>query len=120
MRARHLMLACVATAALTLTGCSGDDDAITSDGNGVEVDITITEDSTDPSGAVIRVERGEDITLRIASSIDDEVHVHSEPDHSFPVTPGQETVETFTIDTPGTFDMESHRLEQVIAKIEVS
>jgi hypothetical protein len=35
------------------------------------------------------------------------------------VTAGQETIETFSIDSPGTFEMESHRLETVIAKIEV-
>lgn len=110
----------LATTLLAVTACSGGADAITSDGDGVEVVVTITDDSTDPSGAVVRVERGEEITVRITSDIDDEVHVHSEPDHSFPVTPGQETVETFSIDTPGTFPMESHRLDLVIVKFEVS
>jgi len=115
------MLAAGAVIAALAAGCSGgnDDDPITSDGDGVEVVVTIEDDTTDPSGAVVRVDEGEDITLRITSDVDDEIHVHSEPDHSVPVTAGQETVETFSIDSPGTFEMESHRLETVIAKIEV-
>lgn len=113
------LAAAFALSLLTLAGCSGGDDAITSDGDGVDVTVEISDGDTDPSGAVIRVDQGEDITLHITSDIDDEIHVHSEPDHSFPVTPGQETVETFSIDTPGTYEMESHHLEKVIAKIEV-
>jgi len=115
------MLAATAVVAVLVGGCSGGDDdgAITSDGDGVEVVITIEDDTTDPSGGVVRVDEGEDITLRVTSDVDDEIHVHSEPDHSIPVTAGQETVETFSIDSPGTFEMESHRLETVIAKIEV-
>lgn len=118
---RRGWLAGVAVIAVLGGGCSdgSDDDTFTSDGDGIEVVITIEDDTTDPNGAVIRVDEGEDITLRVTSDVDDEIHVHSEPDHAIPVTAGQETVETFSIDSPGTFEMESHRLESVIAKIEV-
>ena len=106
-------------AASALAGCDSGSDPVESDGDGIELTVSIADDETDPSGQVVRVEQGEEITVSITSDVDDEIHVHSEPDHSFPVAAGQEVVETFSIDSPGTFPMESHRLESVIVKFEV-
>ena len=35
------------------------------------------------------------------SDVDDEIHVHSDPEHEFEVTAGEDKTFTFTIDTPG-------------------
>jgi hypothetical protein len=100
---------------LTLTGCSGEAAA---DGP-VTVDVSIAGGKTEPSGKTVKVAKGAEITLRITSDIDDEIHVHSTPDHSFPVTAGQASEERFSFDTPGTYEMESHKLDKLIAKFEV-
>jgi hypothetical protein len=99
----------------SVTGCSGDD---AGDGP-VTVDVSISGGKTEPSGKTVKVAKGAEITLKISSDIDDEIHVHSTPDHSFPVTAGQASEEKFSFDAPGTYEMESHKLDKLIAKFEV-
>ncbi len=46
--------------------------------------------------------------------------MHSEPEHEFEIKPGPEQTFTFTVDTPGTIEVESHGLDTVILKLEIS
>jgi hypothetical protein len=114
----------VATAALglSLTACS--DDSSDSDGSSdqpVTVDITEKDGKIEPVGKVVKASTGQDITLVVTSDVDDEIHVHSDPEHEFEVAAGDEEKEfTFSVDTPGTIEVESHGLEVTILKLEVS
>ena len=114
----------VATAALglSLTACS--DDSSDSDGSSdqpVTVDITEKDGKIEPVGKVVKASTGQDITLVVTSDVKDEIHVHSDPEHEFEVTAGDEEQEfTFSVDTPGTIEVESHGLEVTILKLEVS
>ena len=105
------------TVGLMVAGCSGG--AQDSDGSGATVEVSIRDSKTEPSGDVVKVRTGEQITVKISSDIDDEVHVHSTPDHSFQVAPGEQVEETFSFSAPGTYEMESHRLKKLIVKFEV-
>ena len=114
----------VATAALglSLTACS--DDSSDSDGSSdqpVTVDITEKDGKIEPVGKVVKASTGQDITLVVTSDAKDEIHVHSDPEHEFEVAAGDEEKEfTFSVDTPGTIEVESHGLEVTILKLEVS
>jgi len=114
----------VATAALglSLTACS--DDSSDSDGSSdqpVTVDITEKDGKIEPVGKVVKASTGQDITLVVTSDVKDEIHVHSDPEHEFEVAAGDEEKEfTFSVDTPGTIEVESHGLEVTILKLEVS
>ena len=114
----------VATAALglSLTACS--DDSSDSDGSSdqpVTVDITEKDGKIEPVGKVVKASTGQDITLVVTSDVKDEIHVHSDPEHEFEVAAGDEDKEfTFSVDTPGTIEVESHGLEVTILKLEVS
>jgi plastocyanin len=105
--------------ALSLSGCGGDDksDATT------PVIIEITENGgkiTPDDGHVVKVEVGQEIQLNVSSDVDDEIHVHSEPEHEFEIPAGEDKTFTFTLETPGTVVIESHGLEVTLVKLEVS
>ena len=123
-RTRSLGLV-VATAALalSLTACS-DDSSGGGDGSSdqpVTVDITEKDGKIEPVGKVVKASTGQDITLVVTSDVKDEIHVHSDPEHEFEVAAGDEDKEfTFSVDTPGTIEVESHGLEVTILKLEVS
>jgi plastocyanin len=110
----------VAGAALVATGCSTGGGA--SGGASKPVTIAITEHNgtVKPSGDTIPVGKGAKVTFVVSSDAADEIHVHSEPDHEFEVKPGVKQTFSFAIDTPGTYEVESHHLDVVIVKLQVS
>ncbi|WP_328993853.1 hypothetical protein OG394_05735 [Kribbella sp. NBC_01245] len=106
---------------LVVSACSGPKPADEHAGHpaGAMVDVKIESGKTVPSGAVVKVSKDEQITVNITSDIDDEIHVHSTPDHSFQISAGQKLEETFSFGATGTYEMESHRLKKLIVKFEV-
>jgi hypothetical protein len=86
---------------------------------GVVVDIRIADGKATPQGDRVEATVGEPITLRITSDADEEIHVHSEPEHSYEVAPGDSVTETFTIDTPGQVAVEAHHLDVTIVQLVV-
>ena len=119
MRIAAALLAC----ALVLTGCGGSDAAGETDGGlkgtGTKVDIVIKDGKVTPQGKWVEVEAGKPVTLRITSDADEEIHVHSDPEHEFEVEPGHVLDETFTIDTPGQVAVEAHHLDVTIVQLVV-
>ena len=70
---------------------------------------------------MVKASTGQDITLVVTSDADDEIHVHSDPEHEFEVKAGdQEKKFTFSVDIPGTVEVESHGLDVTILKLEIS
>lgn len=105
---------------LVVSACSGPAaDPHSGHPAGAMVDVKIEGGKTVPSGSVVQVSKDEQITVNISSDIDDEIHVHSTPDHSFQVSAGQKLEETFSFGATGTYEMESHRLKKLIVKFEV-
>lgn len=103
--------------AVSLTSCS---DASPPDSSTpVTIKITEKDGALDPSGDLVKVAKGQDITLEVSSDADDEFHVHSEPAHEFEVKPADNQKFTFSIDRPGTYAVESHHLEVTIVKLQV-
>ncbi|CAN5511677.1 hypothetical protein BH09ACT7_BH09ACT7_58780 [soil metagenome] len=49
----------------------------------------------------------------------DELHVHSVPDHDFEVAPKAGQSCAFTVDVPGSVEVELHDLNRTVATIQV-
>lgn len=86
---------------------------------GVVVDVRLTPDGPEPRGERVEVTVGEPVTLNVSSEVADEVHVHSDPEVSIDVQPGDEVSRTFTIDRPGQVAVESHETDAVIVQLVV-
>jgi plastocyanin len=104
--------------ALPLAACSSDSGSASHRGP-VMVTITEKNGSIAASSDLVQASTGEKIMFMVTTDAADEIHVHSVPDHEFEVKPGGEQTFTFTVTTPGTIEVESHRLDTTILKLEV-
>jgi plastocyanin len=86
---------------------------------GVTIDVRLTPDGPEPRGERVEVTVGEPVTLNVTSEVADEVHVHSDPEVSIDVQPGDEVSRTFTIDRPGQVAVESHATDAVVVQLVV-
>jgi len=86
---------------------------------GVVVDIVIKDGKATPQGDRVEATVGEPITLNVTSDADEEIHVHSDPEHTYDVAPGDSISESFTIDTPGQIAVEAHHLDVTIVQLVV-
>jgi len=107
---------------LSLFGCSDDSDSPDSADQTGTVMVTITEQDgqIEADSDLVQAKTGQQIMFMVTSDAADEIHVHSEPEHEFEVKPGPEQMFTFTVDTPGTVEVESHVLDTTILKLEIS
>ena len=79
------------------------------------INITIANGKTIPSGEKINVRVGQKVILNVTSDTDDEVHAHiGGPGYELQVKAGTPAKGEFTIDSPGSFEVESHHLEKII------
>jgi hypothetical protein len=127
---------CSVAAALVLAGCGSPYSPATSSSSvsppssssagtsqpapeGVSIDITIAGGTVTPTNTTLQAKIGEPITLHVDSDAADELHVHSVPDHEFEVEakPGQTF--DFTVDVPGSVEVELHHLNRTVATIQV-
>ena len=84
------------------------------------VDITMTGDTVEPNGQKIDVPVGQQVELRVTSDIADEVHAHTGGDgFELAVPAGEPTTGSFTLDSPGSFEVESHHREKVLVILNV-
>src|SRR6185312_12375047 len=86
-----------------LAGCSGSggSDPAASTGKGVTVDIAIKGGKVTPQGKRVNVKVGQKITLHVTSDADEEVHVHSTPEHEYELKPGDDKSYSFSLKVPG-------------------
>jgi plastocyanin len=127
VRIAAALLAC----ALVLTGCGGSDEpsttkkvassqSPTSDtAEGVGLGITIENGKVTPQGERVNVPVGAKVTLEVTSDAGEELHVHSDPEHTFEVKAGETKTFSFTIDTPGQVAVEAHHLDVTIVQLVV-
>jgi hypothetical protein len=83
------------------------------------VDVMIQGGNVTPTNEQLQATVKEPIIIRVNSDVADELHVHSNPEHTFMVEakPGQSF--QFTVDVPGQVDVELHQLKRTIATIQV-
>jgi hypothetical protein len=122
--------AALLAALLLASGCGGSTDTgtVSSSPNpgtespasdGVVVNIAIKGGKVRPHGDRVDMTVGQEVTLRISSDAAEEIHVHSDPEHTFEVKPGESLEESFTIDTPGQVAVEAHHLDATIVQLVV-
>ena len=87
--------------------------------NGATFDVTIAHGEVTPSNATWQAKVGQPINVRVTSDAPDELHVHSTPDHEFEVAAAPNQVFTFTVDVPGSVEIELHKLDRTVATLQV-
>jgi hypothetical protein len=79
------------------------------------INITIARGKTVPSGEKINVRVGQKVILNVTSDTDDEIHAHIGGEgYELPVQAGTPARGSFTLENPGSFEVESHHLEKII------
>ena len=86
----------------------------------VTLDVTIKGGQVTPTNAQLEARLGEPIVIRVNSDAADELHVHSNPEHSFAVAPANGQSFQFTVDVPGRVDVELHEQHVTVATISVA
>ncbi|MEO3759577.1 hypothetical protein ABGB19_14980 [Mycobacterium sp. B14F4] len=83
------------------------------------IDISVTGDRVEPVNEQLQAEVDQPIILKVTSDTEDELHVHSTPEHTFGVKPGPPQFFQFTVDVPGRVDVELHDSGKTVATIAV-
>lgn len=83
------------------------------------VDVKIAGGNVTPTNAQLEATVNEPIVFRVDSDAVDELHVHSNPEHSYKIEakPGQSF--QFNVAVPGKVDVELHELNKTVATITV-
>jgi plastocyanin len=86
-----------------------------SETSALTIDITIADGQVSPNGEKMNVEVGQTILLNVTSDEHDEVHAHTEGNgFELEVPAGKKVSGEFTLNSPGSYEVESHHLEKVI------
>jgi hypothetical protein len=83
------------------------------------IDVDIKGGNVTPTNAQFQAKVNQPIVIRVSSDADDELHVHSTPEHTFKVEPKTGQQYQFSVAVPGNVDVELHHLGKVIATIQV-
>jgi hypothetical protein len=117
LRSAVAFLAVVGTTG-ALAGCDSSSKPAT--GAGLSVDVTIAHGQVTPTNATLQATVRAPITLHVSSDVADELHVHSVPDHKFEVAAAANQTFQFSVDVPGSVDVELHHLDKTVATIHVN
>jgi hypothetical protein len=91
-----------------------------SDANAVVIDIIIANRQVKPSGEKLNLSRGQTVIMHVTSDMDDEVHAHTGGDgYELEVSAGKPATGSFVVSDPGSFEIESHHLNKIIAILNV-
>ena len=84
------------------------------------IDVTIKGGEVTPTNAQFDAKAKEPIVVRVNSDVADELHVHSNPEHTFNLEAkdGPQSFQ-FTVDVPGKVDIELHHLAKTVATVTV-
>jgi sporulation-control protein spo0M len=83
------------------------------------IDITIEGGKIAPTNEQLQARANQPIIIRVNSDAADELHVHSNPEHTFKIEAKQGQSFQFTVNVPGKVDVELHQLRKTIATIAV-
>jgi hypothetical protein len=80
------------------------------------IGITVKGDQVTPNGEKLDVTKGQTVVLQVNSDTDDEIHAHTGGDgFELAVKAGKRTDGQFVAAQTGSFEIESHRLDKIIA-----
>ena len=83
------------------------------------LDVTIKGGEVTPTNEPLQGAVGEPVVIRVNSDAADQLHVHSNPEHTFTVEPKNGQQFQFVVDVPGKVDVELHELGRTVATITV-
>jgi PBP1b-binding outer membrane lipoprotein LpoB len=83
------------------------------------IDVTIKGGEVTPTNAQFDAKAKEPIVVRVNSDVADQLHVHSNPEHTFDIEPKNGQSFQFTVDVPGNVDIELHQLNRTVATVTV-
>ncbi len=83
------------------------------------VRVKIKDGNVTPTNEQLEATVNKPIIFRVDSDAADELHVHSNPEHSFKIEPKPSQIFQFTVTVPGKVDVELHDLKKTIATITV-
>ncbi|OBK40469.1 hypothetical protein A5658_21835 [Mycobacterium sp. 1245111.1] len=115
---RVVVPAAISVLLIALAGCGGASKPAS--GSGLSVDITIAHGQVTPANATLQATVRQPITLHVTSDATDELHVHSVPDHRFEVAAAANQTFQFSVDVPGSVEVELHHLDRNVATIHVN
>lgn len=81
------------------------------------IDIRIANGAVSPANTRTEAAVGQRIELRVDSDATDELHVHSAPAHTFPVTAASGQQFDFTVTVPGRVEIELHHLGRTVTTL---
>ncbi|MGH8777415.1 MAG: cupredoxin domain-containing protein [Jiangellaceae bacterium] len=99
-----------------LLATCGDDAPSPDDAAAREVEITISDGRVDTAEDRVEVASGSTVRLVVTSDIDDELHVHG-VDETADLVAGEPTTLEFTVDEPGSYDVETHRSGTLLVQL---
>ncbi|RRQ27289.1 hypothetical protein DK926_14360 [Rhodococcus sp. Eu-32] len=105
--------------AVTSTSASAATSAVTAEPDSLTIDVVIADGSVTPTNERVDGSVGEKVTVRVDSDAEDELHVHSVPDHSFDIAPTNGQTFEFTVEVPGQVALELHDADRTIATLVV-
>ncbi|GAA2396804.1 hypothetical protein [Mycolicibacterium llatzerense] len=85
----------------------------------VYIDVTIAGGTATPLNQQVEAKLGQPIIVRVNSDAADQLHVHSNPEHTFTIKAEKDQQFQFTVDVPGKVDVELHHLDKTVATITV-
>ena len=83
------------------------------------IDVSIAGDRVSPVNEQLQAKLDQPIVINVTSDTDDELHVHSNPEHTFAVRPGPPQTFQFSVAVPGRVDVELHNAGTTVATIAV-
>jgi ABC-type glycerol-3-phosphate transport system substrate-binding protein len=83
------------------------------------IDVTIQGGNVTPTNEQLQAAVNEQIIVRVNSDAADELHVHSNPEHTFKIEAKPAQSFQFTVDVPGKVDIELHQQKRTIATVQV-
>lgn len=85
----------------------------------LEIEVTIKGGTVTPTNEQLQAAVKEQIIIRVNSDVADELHVHSNPEHTFKIEAKPAQTFQFTAEVPGQVAVELHQLNKTIATIAV-
>jgi hypothetical protein len=83
------------------------------------IDVQIKGGEVTPTNQQLQAGVKEQIVIRVNSDVTDQLHVHSNPEHTFNIEAKPMQSFQFAVDVPGNVDVELHQLNKTIATIQV-
>ncbi len=98
------------------SGASGSTSASDSPSAGTTLEVRVSGDQVTPVAQEVDLSVGQRLTIEVRSDRAGELHVHSDPEHTFDFDPGTSRFD-LRLDTPGSVDVEEHVADALVARV---